>query len=131
MNHDPKFRYYKVEGANLELLKAYKEGLTALVEDRHKLEQEYAERLNQQAEYHQANLRALWRRLAASVGLDPDKTWGSPEWQIEGRYLDEGFGAILYQPRHTNPLRELLGGEPVAEPEDPATDIPPKDTTRH
>jgi hypothetical protein len=127
----PKFQYYKVEGDGLELLKAYKAELEALVDDRQRLEKEFAERAEQQAEYHQANLRAMWRRLSASVGLDPDTTWGSPEFQIEARYIDDGFGAILYMPRHTNPLRDMLGGEPVGQPQDPATDVPPKDTTRH
>ena len=131
MSDDPKFRYYKLEGDALEILRAYKAELDALVADREKLEMEFAERAQQQAEYHQANLRSMWRRLSASVGLDPDNTWGSPEFQIESRYLDDGFGAILYMPRHTNPLRQALEGEAVAGPENPETDIPPKDTTRH
>jgi hypothetical protein len=131
MNHEPKFRYYKLDADGQELLRAYKAELEALVEDRQALEREFAERAEQQSQYHQAKLRALWQRLSASVGLDPDKTWGSPEYQIEARYLDDGFGALLYMPRHTNPMREMLGGEPVGTPSDPAIDIPPKDTTRH
>lgn len=131
MNEPPKFRYYKLEGQSLELLRAYQDELETLVSDRKKLEIEFAERAQQQAEYHQANLRSMWQRLSASVGIDPNKTWGSPEYQIESRYIDSGFGAILYMPRHTNPMREVLQGEPVAEPENPETDIPPEDTTRH
>ncbi len=127
----PKFRYYKMEGQSLDLLRAYRDELEALVEDRNTLELEFAERVRQQAEYHQANLRAMWWRLSASVGLDPEKTWGSPEFQIEVRYIDSGFGAILYIPRHINPMREMLQGEQVAGPEDPETDIPPEDITRH
>ncbi len=130
-NEPPKFRYYKVEGPALEILKAYRAELETLLDDRQKLEEEFAERTFQQAEYHQANLRALWRRLAASVGLDPEKTWGSPEYQIEARYIEDGFGAILYIPRPTNPLRDALEGVPVAEPSSPETDVPPKDITRH
>lgn len=132
MNQEPpKFRYYKIEGPALEILAAYRAELDALVEDRQKLEQEFTERAEQQTTYHQANLRSLWRRMSASVGLDPDKTWGSPEYQIEARYLEHGFGAILFMPRHTNPMRGVLEGEPVAERQDPVTDIPPDDTTRH
>lgn len=131
MSEEPKFRYYKIEGPALEILKAYKAELDALIEDRQALEQEYMERVQQQAEYHQSNLRTMWRRMAAHVGLDPDNTWGSPEYQIEARYLDDGFGALLYMPRHTNPLRGMLSGEPVAPPSDPAMDIPPDDITRH
>ena len=127
----PKFRYYKIEGPALEILKAYKNELEALVTDRQKLEREFAERAAQQTEYHQANLRSMWQRLSASVGLDPNTTWGSPEYQIEARYIDDGFAALLYIPRHINPLREMLAEEPVTPPEDPATDVPPKDTTRH
>ena len=131
MSEEPKFRYYKVEGPALEILKAYKAELEIMVADRVKLEQEYMERAQQQMEYHQSNLRTMWRRMAASVGLDPDNTWGSPEYQIEARYIDDGFGALLYMPRHTNSLRDMLEGVPVAPPSDPATDIPPEDVTRH
>ncbi len=127
----PKFRYYKIEGPVLEILAAYKTELDALVEDRQKLEQEFAERVEQQAMYHQANLRSMWRRMSASVGLDPDKTWGSPEYQIEARYLEHGFGAILFMPRHTNPMRGALEGVPIGESSSPETDVPPEDTTRH
>lgn len=127
----PKFRYYKVEGPNLELLRAYKNQLEALIADRETLDREFAERAHQQGEYHRAKLHAMWQRLAASVGLDPEKTWGSPEFQIEARYLDSGFGALLYMPRHSNPMREMLQGEPVAELENPETDLPPEDVTRH
>ena len=81
--------------------------------------------------HHQANLRSLWCRLSASVGLDPDTTWGSPEYQIEARFTDDGFGALLYMPRHTNPLAQALQGVPISQPQDPETEIPPKDVTRH
>ena len=131
MNEEPKFRYYKIEGENLDLLRAYKTELEALVEDRDKLEKEFEVRAEITAKHHHGNLRALWQRLAASVGLDPDATWGSPEYQIEARYVDSGFGALLYMPREVNPLKALLGGEPVGQPSDPATDIPGKDITRH
>jgi hypothetical protein len=130
MTDKSKFQYYKVEGPNLELLKAYKDEIDALVDDREKLEMEFAERFRQQAEYHQANLRSLWQRLSASVGLDPDKTWGRPEYQIETRYLDDGFGAITYTPQAVDPLQGLLGGGPVDQPEDPVSDIPDK-VTKH
>ena len=131
MNTEPKFRYYTIEGPTLEILKAYKDELDTLIADRYKLEQEFAERANQQAEYHQANLRAMWRRMAASVGLDPDSTWGSAEYQIEARYMKDGFGAILYIPRSTNSMRDLRGSQPVGERSDPETDIPPDSVTRH
>ncbi len=131
MRQEPTFRYYKIEGDALEVLRAYRAELEAMVADHEKLETEFAERAQQQVEYHQANLRSMWHRLAASVGLDPDNTWGSPEYQIEARYTEDGFGALLYIPRHTNPLRDMLAGEPVAKPENPETDVPDDKTTRH
>ena len=131
MSEEPKFRYYKIEGEALELLVAYRAELLALIEDREKLEKEFMERADASRKHHQGNLRAMWGRLSASVGLDPEATWGSPEYQIEARYVDDGFGAILYMPRHINPARAELQGEPVGAPSSPETDIPDKDTTRH
>lgn len=128
---DAKFRYYRLEGDGLEILKAYRAELDALIDDREALEVEFAERVQQQGEYHQAKLRGMWRRMAASVGLDPDNTWGSPEYQIETRFIGDGFGAILYMPRATNPMARLLGDMPVGEEQDPETDIPDEKTTRH
>ncbi len=131
MTGNPTFRYYKIEGAALELVRAYRIELDALMSDRAALEIEFAERAKQQGEYHQANLRAMWRRMAASVGLDPETTWGSPEFQVETRYLDDGFGAILYMPLNVDPLRNLLSGDAASQLPDPTTDIPSKDTKVH
>lgn len=132
MSHEPpEFRYYKTEGPALDLLKAYAAEIDALAEGRQKLEHEIAERYAQLSAHRLANLQSLWARLAASVGLNPDDTWGSPEYQIETRFIDDGFGAILYTPRHANPMQAALESEPVAERSDPETDIPPKETTRH
>lgn len=125
------FRYYRLDGDGLEILKAYKAELDALIEDRKTLEQEFVEAIQTQGEYHQAKLRSLWRRMAASVGLDPDNTWGSPEFQIETRFIGDGFGAILYTPRPENPMARLLGDVPVGEEQNPETDIPDDETTRH
>ncbi len=125
MNHDPKFRYFKCEGDALEILKAYKAELEALAESHVKLHDEFNERSTKLQEHHQANLRGLWRRMAALVGLDPDKTWGKPEYQIEARYLADGFGAITFAPQLPHPLQELLGGDPVEQPEDPTMETAP------
>jgi len=128
---DTKFRYYRLGGDGLEVLKAYRAELDALMDDREALEKEFMERAQREGEYHQAKLRALWRRMAASVGLDPDNTWGSPEFQIETRFMKDGFGAILYMPRADNPMARMLGDLPIGEPENPETDIPDDETTRH
>lgn len=127
----PQFRYYKVEGEGFELLKAYSNELKLMAADRDRLAREFEERAQKQAESHHVNLRSIWFRLAASVGLDPEKTWGSAEYQIEARYLDEGFGALLYTPRHTNPMQQALEGQPIAPREDPETEVPDETETRH
>lgn len=131
MNEPPKFRYYKIEGEALEIVRAYKAELDMLIDDRQKLGTEFSERLRGLEGYHQSNMCSMWRRLSASVGLDPDKTWGSPEYQLETRYIGSGFGAILFVPRHTNPLQGMLGNEPMGQPSDPETDLPPDDITVH
>ncbi len=124
-------RYYKVSGEALELVRAYKTEVDALVTDRIALEKEFAQRAKEQGEYHQSNLRTLWRRMAASVGLDPETTWGRPEFQVETRYLEDDFGAILYTPMNADPLRNLLSGDAASQLPDPTTDIPSKGTKVH
>ena len=126
-----KFRFYQLKGDGMELLKAYRAELDALIEDRDALATEFAERSNQQNEYHNAKLCTMWRKMAAMVGLDHDNTWGSPEYQIETRFMDAGFGAILYIPRPANPMARMLEHLPEGEEQDPATDLPDDETTRH
>ena len=132
MSQTPKFAYYQVKGPALEVLRMYKEELEALQRGRIKLEEEFAARAKTQMEGHQGKLYKLWRQLAMSVGLDPDKTWGRPEYQIEVRYLKDGFGALLYSPRDANPINQLLGADSADLSDgDPALLVPSKDTTRH
>ncbi len=125
------FRYYQLEGEGLELLREYREGLDALVGARERLEAEYAERINKLNAAHQAKLRDMWYRMSAMVGLDPNKTWGSQEYQIETRYIADGFGAILYMPRRNNPFFQGPAEEAETTREDPEIDIPDDKTTRH
>ena len=127
----PKFRYYRLIGEGLDLLKAYRAELDALSDDRDALATEFAERSQQQNEYHNAKLCNLWRRMSALVGLDHDKTWGSPEYQIETRFMDAGFGALLYIPRPNNPMARMLEHLPEGEEQNPETDIPDDEITRH
>jgi hypothetical protein len=131
MTEVPKFRYYQLKGEGLELLKAYRAELDALIDDRDALATEFAERSQQQSDYHNAKLRTLWQKMTALVGLDHDSTWGSPEYQIETRFFDAGFGALLFIPRPANPLAQMLEGLPIGEEQDPENDIPDDETTRH
>ena len=70
-------------------------------------------------------------RLAATVGLDPEKTWGTAEYQLETRYIDDGFGAILYIPQAPNPIKEALEGESKNKRQNPETDLPEKTDMVH
>ncbi len=127
----PKFRYFRCEDTAFELLKAYQNELELLSSNHVKLHMEFQERAEAMQQHHQSNLRSMWARLSAMVGLDPEKTWGNPEYQIEARYLKDGFGAILFipQPRGTA-LQELLGGAPELIEEDDLTQETAPDKTR-
>ena len=126
----PTFRYFRCEGAAFELLKAYRDELELLMQNRVKLNKEFQERSDVMYKHHQSNLQAMWARLSAMVGLDPAKTWGNPEYQIEARYIAEGFGAILYTPQpRGDALHELLGGisgQPVNEDDPFGEAVPDK-----
>jgi len=125
------FRYYKVKKEDLGLLEAYKNEVETMIQANKELENEFAERAKKLSNHHHSNLVLMWKRLSASVGLDPDKTWGRAEYQVETRYLEAGFGALLYVPRTSNPLQELMNEAPEADREDPETHIPDDTTTRH
>lgn len=131
MTDAPKFRYYRLMGEGLDLLKAYKAELDVMIEDRETLAAEFAERSTQQNEYHNAKLCAMWRKMTALVGLDHETTWGSPEYQIETRFIDADFGALLFIPRLSNPMARMLGDLPEGEEQNPETDIPDDEITRH
>lgn len=117
-----KFRYFPCTGSALDLLRAYQDELDLLSANHVKLHQEFQERSEAMHLHHQGNLKSMWQRLSAMVGLDPEKTWGNQEYQIEARYLNDGFGAILYLPKpQGDVLQALLGGvagtqEPVDDP---------------
>jgi len=119
------FRYYRCEGPALDLLKAYRDELESLSVNHTKLHEEFQKRANEMQAHHQGNLHSMWKRISAMVGLDPEKTWGNPDYQIEARYLDDGFGALLFAPQSQgDALQELLGGLPVAAEEDDDDDDP-------
>src|SRR3546814_14982691 len=92
----PDFRFYPLTGEGFELLKAYNAELKALRDEQHALIEEYQNRRLKCAEARAALLESIWRRMAAMAGLDPDKTWKNPSYQIEERYINSGFGAITF-----------------------------------
>lgn len=125
MTPDPTFQYFKCEGDAFEILKAYTAELKILAEGQMELHMEFAERSTKLQDHHQSNLRSMWRRMAALVGVDPDASWGKLEYQVEVRYLEDGFGAITFQPTPSHPLQALLDGDPVEPPIDPKTETAP------
>lgn len=113
------FKFYQCEGEALELLKKYHEGIKQLHETQVALQKEYQEKLleNQKAAF--AELGNLWRPMVAMAGLDPNvSSFSNPDYSVETKYLDKGFGGIVYQPRQRNPFEEMMGGQ-TEEPDDP------------
>ena len=109
------FRYYPLEPQHIPLLKAYKAELEAFREAREKLAAEFEERIQQLGEHHTSNYRSLSHELATAVGVDPEDSWGSPEYHVEMRYLENGFGAVTYTPPQPHSLSSLMGGRSVEE----------------
>lgn len=117
------FKFYPCTGEALELLKKYNEGLIRLHKTQAALQKEYQEKLmeNQKAAY--VELGDIWRPMVAMAGLDPNVTsFSNPDYFIETKYLDDGFGGITYQPQHS-PFEELMGGQ--TEPSDDSADSAP------
>lgn len=122
----PKFQFFPCKGEAMVLLRAYNAGMDQMIADRAKVVEDFDKEMKNVMDVHQANLRDIWRRMSAMVGLDPDVTWGNNEYQPEVRYLEEGFGAINFTPTQMSPFAEAFGGgnessEPVE------TEAPNKD----
>ena len=118
------FHYYPCEGEALDLLRAYRDEMDAMINDHSVLQEDFNARAKAQADAHKANLREMWRRLSAMVGLDPDQTWGNPDFQIEARYVDDGFGAITFEPS-VHPLSGMTPGVQTGSLGDPAMEEAP------
>jgi hypothetical protein len=118
------FRYYPIEEPDLGVLRAYKVELDQFRAAREALAVEFEERIQKLSAHHTSNFRSMWWQLSESVGLDPEQTWGSPEYQVEVKYLDNGFGALLYIPQAAS----ILGMGGINEPDD---GIPDDKVTRH
>ena len=142
MAEQPKFKYFPCTGAALDLLRSYKAEIDMMRKADQALHEEFEKRFTAVREMHHARLRQLWFRLVASVGLDPDVTWQNPEYLIEVRYLDEGFGAVLYEPRQPNPVEQAMADQEIEkakalgivgedEPEDTPDDAVPDKGKMH
>ena len=127
-------RYFKCEGESFDLLCRYKRQLDSMALAHVRLQKEMAERQRKSNEHFSSILNTIWERMTALIGLVPKVSWGNPEYQLETRYIDDGFGAILYNPSDgSNTIGALLGIEDDRSDKktDPRTSVPPKNVTRH
>jgi len=119
---DKSFKYFPLTGEALELLATFRSELSAGEEEQMALHTELQQRSEVMLLSRNAKMRELWIRMAASVGLDPESTFTSPNYGIEARYLDQGFGALTYK-KVVHPYAEALG---IPQEEDPAAVTPDK-----
>jgi hypothetical protein len=111
--------------AGLVLVRQYKYTIDKARDDLRHLQNEYQEKAAALTEIQNAELKTIWRHLAAYAGLDPEATYANPEYGLEVRFLDKGFAAVIYTPLEPHPLEALTGKETGSS--DP--DIVPPGTT--
>lgn len=106
-----KSKYFVLSGEALDLLKEFNEVLTENIEGTKKLQEEFESRSQQMHTKHNAELRALWFKMAPLVGLDAEATWHDRSYSVDTRYIDEGFGTIVFSPQasQSHPFTALFG----------------------
>lgn len=122
---DKSFQYFPLKGEALALLAAFRSELSAGEEEQRALHVELQQRSDTMLQLRNAKMREMWIRMAASVGLDPDHTFTSPNYGIEARYIDEGFGALTYKKLPVHPYADALG-IPQDEEDPMAAGVPDK-----
>lgn len=117
------FKFYPCMDEALELLKKYNKRLSALNEKQGSLDKEYREKFLANQKEAFVELSNTWRVMAALAGIDPNTiSFSNPDYSIETKYLDQGFGGINYMPRQPNPFEAMRGEDD--EPDDPTPDKP-------
>ena len=124
---DKSFKYFPLTGDALELLAAFRSEMSAGEEEQFALREELTKRSETMLMARNAALRELWTRMAASVGIGSE-AFDNPNYGIEARYLDEGFGALTYKQMPTHPLAELMG---EVAPEDDSPEAVPDKSKLH
>lgn len=116
-------------GEALDLLRKFNKELNDSLEARQNLQAEYNERLAQLSNTTTLNMREIWFKLAPMVDLDAEATWLDRAYGVETRYLDHGFGAVVYNPQMANPQNpiEALFGKQNQEEDEP---VPPVDPSK-
>ena len=99
------FKFYPCTDKALELLRKYDKGLSTLNEKQGALNREYREKFLANQKEAFVELSDIWRIMAALAGIDPGTvSFSNPDYSIETKYLDQGFGGITYVPRQPNPF---------------------------
>lgn len=106
---DDELHYFVCKGPAFEALVAYKAEITALVDDHTALQKEFNDLAVGLKDKHEAKLHDLWVTMVMRLGLDPVKTWQNPEYQVETRYIPDGFGAVVYEPIPDSPFARAMG----------------------
>ncbi len=127
---DTGFKYFPLQGEDLELLKKYHEELLRFDQDMKDLKNEFDKRSKTSHDNSQAKLYQIWKQLAVSVNIDPDTTWGDGRYGIEGRYLEDGFGALTYCEYPSNIMELMQGAIDKPDEDDEVFDniLPPEGT---
>ena len=112
------FRYFPLPPEGVELARQYKDVQKGLMDYIEKLQAEYGEKVKAHQVVAQEQLADLWVKIANTVGVDAQESLQNPEWDIETRYINDGFAAILFYPRQPNPLLEAMGVPQEKEDED-------------
>lgn len=132
MPSDKGFKHFVVDEEGRALLAEYREVMRSSNQELDDIHAEFSARSKKSREEGQAKLYGLWKRLSASVGLDPDKSWNDGQYGVETRYLESGFGALTYSQAALNPIEALMAlqqlDDKVDEGEEISSILPPKGT---
>lgn len=122
---DDELHYFVCVGPAFDALVAYKAEITALVQNHENLQKDFNDRAVALKVQHEAKLHSLWVTMVMRLGLDPVKTWQNPEYQVETRYLPDGFGAVVYEPIPDSPFARAMG-QGKEGPDEPAMEVVPE-----
>lgn len=119
--------YFVCKGPAFDALVAYKAEIDALVSDHENLQKDFNDRAVKLKTEHEGKLHDLWKTMAMRLGLDHVKTWQNPEYQVETRYITDGFGAVVYEPMPDHPFAAGMGiGKEEEEVEPAMVEVPDK-----
>lgn len=125
--NQPKTYFFRLEDDALDTLRAYKKELDAMVSDKMHLQQRFKDEIDEMVQFRHIRLQHMWYQMAVAAGLPPETTWGSPEYGIEIRYLNENFGGLIHVPNS----QAVQGQVAKDDAETTSQQTPPTGTTVH